>query len=322
MNLQRPPPRLVEDGRVVAFGMFAGAVPDPNLADHRPWGPASGLRLKRWQHLAVIHPEVALTFAVVDVGYLRLGWAQVVDRIGGERHQVERKSPWLDVRVAPRLGDDRSWLRSAGLRIELHSHLDAQRHTVELDAGPTSARLHCHADAATPLEVCLPVGRGRALWSHKVPLPVSGTLAWGDRRWSFDPAITTGIFDIHQAHYPRRTWWKWGTFAGVDPQGRRIGVNLTRNVVEDDAFHENALWVDGALSLLPPPAFAVEADPWTARGDGVDVRFAGHGERRESLNAGLLVSRFRQRYGLWDGSVGGHDLRGCWGLAEDHTSVW
>ena len=322
MSLRAPPPRLVEDGRIVAFGMFAGAVPDPNLADHRPWGPASGLRLKRWQHLAVVHPEVALTFAVVDVGYLRLGWVQVIDRATGARFQVERKAPWLDVRVAPQLRDDRSWLRSRGLRVEIHSHLDAQRHAIELDAGSVSARLACHADAATPLEVCLPVGRGRALWSHKVPLPVSGTLAWGDRRWTFDPAVTTGIFDIHQAHYPHRTWWKWGTFAGSDDRGRRIGVNLTRNVVEDPALHENAVWIDGALSLLPPPTFAVDAEPWTATAEGVDLRFTGVGERWEALNAGLLVSRFRQRYGGWTGQVRGIAVRDAWGLAEDHTSAW
>jgi hypothetical protein len=322
MPLTPPPPRLVEGGRVLTFGMFAGAVPDPNVQDHRPWGPASGLRLKQWQHLAVVHPEVALTFAVVDVGFLRLGWAQVIDRVSGERVQVERKSPWLDVHVARQLRDDRSWLRSRGLAIELHSHLDGGRHTAEVETDQVSARLSCHADAATPLEVCLPVGRGRAMWSHKVPLPVAGSLSWGERRWTLDPSVTTCIFDIHKAHYPHRTWWRWGTFVGFDDGGRRIGVNLTRNVVEDPALHENVVWVDGAPALLEPPTFAVDAEPWTARGPGVDLRFTGHGERVEALNAGLLVSRFRQRFGAWDGSVAGHAARGWWGLAEDHTSAW
>lgn len=322
MALQSPPPRLVEGGRVVAFGAFAGAVLDPNLSDHRPWGPLSALRLKRWQHLAVVHPEFALTLAVVDVGFLRLGWVQVIDRADGRRFAVEQKAPWLDARVAQHLRDDRSWVRTAALRLELHSHLDADRHLVEVEAGSLSARLHCHADGATPLEVCLPLGRGRAMWSHKVPLPVSGSVAWGDRRWSLDPAHTTGLFDIHQAHYPHHTWWHWGTFAGVDDAGRRIGVNLTRNVVPDPAFHENALWVDGALSLLEPPTFALDAEPWRARGPEVDLAFTGHGERGEAVNAGLIVSRFRQRYGTWDGRVRDHVVRGAWGLAEDHTSAW
>ncbi len=321
------PERIVADGRVLAYGMYRGPIADPNLQDLRLYGTRSariaGLRLKQWQHLAIVHPEVLLTLAVVDAGWTRLGWVQVVDRRTGERVEHQRQAPWLDLRVARTLFDGHTWLRAGGLRVKLHADLRPAegRHTVELSAPDLDAELECHA-TTTPLEVVLPLGRGRAMWSHKVPLPVSGTLRWGDRRWELDRTETTGLFDIHKAHYPHRTWWRWATFCGRDVEGRRVAVNLTRNVVTDPALHENALWLDGGLRLLRPATFDVSAEPWRMSGPDVDLRFDGQGERREDLSVGLLRSRFRQRYGTYSGIVAGRRIEGALGLAEDHHSRW
>lgn len=316
-----PPARLVENGVVTGFGMFGGAIGDVNLEELRPRGPLSPLRFKQWQHVAIVHPEVALTFAVVDVGYLKLGWAQAIDRASGQCVHHERKSPFLDVRIARSLFDEHTWLRSRGLRVELHNHLDAGCHRVEVEGQGVHAELTCLAEA-TPLVVCLPLGRGRAMYSHKVPLPVEGHVRVAGRDIALDPSVTTAIFDIHKAHYPHRTWWKWGTFAGTAGD-LRIAVNLTSNVVPDPAFHENALWVDGELSVLPSPAWEMrDTDPWRAIGDGYRLEFTGDGERWENLDVGLIRSKFRQRYGRWSGEVAGHALDGAWGLAEDHHSAW
>lgn len=321
MDLHPPPSRVVRDGRIERFGMFDGPIRDTDLTSFHLYGPLGRLRLKQWQHFAIVHPEVALTFAVVDAGFLRLGWVQIVDRATGERVEHARQAPWLDLSVARTLFGGRSWLRSGDVRIEIDAQLGKGRHDIQIDAPDLEARLTCTADA-TALEVVLPVGRGRAMWSHKVPLPVSGTIRWRGRELTLDPTGCVAILDLHKAHYPHRTWWHWGTFAGHDAAGRRIGVNLTRNLVEDPTMHECALWIDGRLTLLDPPTFSLETDPWTVRGPGVDLRFDGDGERREDLSVGPIVSRFRQRYGRWTGTVAGHEVRDLWGLAEDHTSHW
>ncbi|MCA9494798.1 MAG: DUF2804 family protein, partial [Myxococcales bacterium] len=88
--LDEPPQRIVVDGRVQRFGMYAGRIPDPNVQDTalyglRPHSLAARARYKQWQHLCVVHDELALTLAVVDAGATRLGWIQVIDRRTGER---------------------------------------------------------------------------------------------------------------------------------------------------------------------------------------------------------------------------------------------
>lgn len=318
--LKPPPTQLVEDGRIAAFGMFAGAIRDTDLGAFRLYGPLGRLRLKQWHHYAIVHPRFAVTFAIVDVGYLRLGWVQHVDRVTGTTVAHHRQAPWLDLHVAPSLFGGSSWLRAGALRIELHSDLDAGRHVACIDAPDLQLDVVCRA-TATPLEVVLPVGRGRAMWSHKVPLPVEGRVRGPGGELALDPADTTAILDLHKAHYPHHTWWRWGTFAGRDTLGRAVAVNLTRNIVDDPSLHECALWVDGAMRLLAPPTFHLD-EPWTVRGPEVDLVFQGDGERREDLSVGPIASRFRQRFGRWRGTVAGHRIDEAWGLAEDHHSRW
>src|SRR5688572_6437275 len=98
--LSAPPDRIVSNRSVSAFGMFRGAIADPNIQDLPVYGPFGRLRLKQWQHLAVATPDLAITFAIVDAGYLRLGWIQLVDRKDGTRVEHARQSPWLELRLA------------------------------------------------------------------------------------------------------------------------------------------------------------------------------------------------------------------------------
>ncbi|MBW1879896.1 MAG: DUF2804 domain-containing protein, partial [Deltaproteobacteria bacterium] len=192
------------------------------------------------------------------------------------------------------------------------------------------ARLECLHDLDTvePMVVCLPVGEGRGMYSHKVPLPVRGTVTAAGREYVLDAEECFAILDIHKAHYPRKTWWKWATFAGKDGKGRRIGLNLTRNVVIDDALNENAVWVDGKLHPLGTARFDLDSEDWSmGTEDGaVELSFDAQDERREDLNLGLVVSRFRQRFGTFSGPVRiGEEVievEDLFGVVEDHHAVW
>ncbi len=328
-----PPDRLVDEfGAVEALGMWAGPIADVNLADAkvpgRP-GPLAKLRLKRWQHIAVVHPDAALTLAIVHVGYLRLGWVQAIDRGTGQVFEHHFQSPWLDVRLSRSLWDDRCSLHTSAGSIEIHNDLDHGRHGVAIDLAARRGRPGVVASldipaTSTPLVVNLPVGRGRSMYSHKVVHPVSGSFAFGEHGYDCDPGTTFAIFDVHKAHYPRNTWWNWATFVGRSGD-KVIGLNLTSNVVTDAAMHECALWVDGELELLSPARFDLPADgPWTmGTEDGrVELEFDAEGERREDIRAVVIESVFRQKFGTFNGHVGDLHIDEAWGLVEDHRSRW
>lgn len=317
--------------------MYAGAIPDVNLdrarVPGRP-GPLGGLRLKQWEHWLVVTPDVAVTLAVVNVALTRLVWVQVIDRRTGTAFEHRREGPFVGTRIARSLFDERTHGGASGLSIDIHNHLAAGEHTLVaacrskgLPDVSIELRAACGPDIE-PIAVVLPVGHGRAMYSHKAALAVSGVIRVGDVDHRLDPARCTAILDVHKAHYPRDTWWNWATGVGFDERGRRIAFNLTRNVVTDDAYRENAVWIDGRLDLVGPATFALDADPWSCRSnDGaVDVGFDAAGERGEDVDYWVMQSKFRQRYGTFHGTIRVGDeniaLTDAFGLFEDHKARW
>lgn len=326
-------PLAHEDLDAARFGWFGGTAPTP----------ARALRLKQWQHYCVISPHYLLTFAVVDTAYMKTGWARVVDLATG--HGFERAikgPPTLDARVAAGLWRGRTWLCASGLRIEVRNDLDRGRHEVRLRVAAAGGEPDIDAafvcqhdlDAIEPLVVNLPLGRNRAMYSHKVPLPVAGRLRVGSREVELTPADSVAVLDIHKAHYPRHTWWKWATFAGFDAGGRIIGLNLTENVArQPERWTENAAWIDGRCHRLSRVNYEFDRrairDPWriATRGGEVNLEFRPQGGRRERLELGpLLRSSFDQLHGTFHGTVeaGGETLEidGLRGLCEDHDALW
>jgi len=337
MSHSAPPECLVDEHGAIRFGMYDAPIRDVDLDRFKVAGlprSLSWLRLKQWQHLCIVHPRMALTFAVVDAAFTRAVWVRFIDRETGESFEHHHQGAMLKMGVSRSLWNEHTWTRKRGLEVDVHNHLDQGRHVIAIDAtggpGVVKAKLECLHDlgAIQPLVVALPVGDGRAMYSHKVPLPVRGTITAGEKTYTLDAEECFAILDVHKAHYPRRTWWKWATFAGKDAKGRRIGLNLTRNVVIDDALNENAVWIDGKLHPLGTARFDLDGEDWSmGTEDGaVALTFDAQGERREDLNLGLVVSRFRQRFGTYTGTVRVSEevieIDGLYGVSEDHHAVW
>lgn len=354
--LARAPACLVSPAGEVTLGLFSHPVVRPNLED-APFRVAGfalpralvPLRFKAWQHFLFTTPDVLLGVAVLDLGYLRATWVSAVTDPWGRDGQVaagrhvehRRRAPWLDVRVAPTLEDDRTWVRASGYAVEVHNHLSEGSHHVLVQVDGRSDRPAVGADLRipyglqehTPLEVCMPVGPDRYMYSHKAVAATDGWIRVGERTFPARPEDGFVAIDVHRALYPHHTWWRWATFAGRDATGRLVGLNLTRNPNEEDrTFHENGLWVDGRLHLLTPPTFTFdEADPllpWhigTEDGD-VDLVFTPRGRRMEDVGAGPLRTRFQQPWGTFAGHVRGGgetvEIRDLHGVCEDHDAWW
>jgi hypothetical protein len=121
--------------------------------------------------------------------------------------------------------------------------------------------------------------------------------------------------------------------------GARVGFNLTAHrrwdrpptQLEDAA--DCALWLDGRRVKIPWVAFDYDPKnvlgPWriSDREGLVELSFHPLGERRENVDLGLVVSRFHQPYGRFEGVLrdrGGraYPLDDVFGVTEQHFARW
>ncbi len=345
-TLLETPDRIVENGKF-NLGVFKSPFRNLNMLDADPlMGGAAPralrrLRLKDWQHYAVIHPDFYFGTVIFDAGITAKTFFFAYDRRTGKLHEQRRMLPPGAAKVAESLFDGRSSAKLPGYKLEYENHIDKGRHEIRADIAASkgipalSGRFRALEDLSKvqPLIVSLPLGASSAMYSHKVVCPAEGELKVGGESVRLDPARDIALIDVHKAYYPRRFWWKWANFAAFDSKGRVIGANLTDNLIEDQrSWNECAIWHGPEISLLGPIKFEFdEADtkkPWRISDhDGrVELDFTPQGLKVEDLNLGVFKTHYRQPLGLFNGflvddSGEKHPVKDVFGVAEHMDSL-
>jgi len=343
-DLEQPAESAVRGGQVW-FGRFERPFLNLNLLDAECGIPRllgwRSFRLKEWVHIAVVHQEWYFSLALVDLGLLVTSWLHVFDRQTGAAFEHERKLPLRSFCAPANLWNHVGRIQSRGYRVSVHHHLERQVHGFKIEVnqkGPlpgVSGSLVLHEDPARtqPLVALLPLGPNRPMFTHKSACPVSGELAIGGEKVWLAPDRDVALLDYHKAFYPHHTFWRWATFGSIDSNGEILGVNLTHNVIEDDArYNENCIWHGNRVSPVGPARFSIPEDrrkPWRIRTlDGrVELELVPQGLRRERVSFGLLGSSYDQPYGLYWGTLTDsegvrHEVDRVFGLAEDHVAIW
>lgn len=334
------PAELVSEGRF-NLGTYGAPIRTLNFtaADLGLPLPAAlkRLRLKEWQHYGIAGPEHYLSLALFDAKSLALAQVCLFERRTRRVLFYERQTLSPRLRLPDQIHASRAAYAGRGFRLSVDNGLDAGRHTIELDLAAQAdlPPLHGHFTLAEdcgrhrPIEVCLPLSRRAAMWSHKNVVPAEGQLHLRGQRLDFDPATCYGLVDVHKGLYPWVMRWHWATAGGRDRDGRLLGFNLTDNQVADqDSYNENCLWLDGRLHLLPPVRFTFDPAhimrPWAIRdaAGAVDLTFVPEALRTVDINALLLVSRYRGPFGSFHGSLADSTgerlpIEGSFGMCED-----
>ncbi len=345
-DLQETPARMVEDGEVVAFGLFKKEFREVNIDRAQIYAPLPlpapllRLRLKEWQHFAVISDEFFMGFVVNDNHYVGMSFCYVFDRHDAQFTEHHRQSAAGAARVARELWRDACSFVVKGYSIGIENLLEESRHCIHIDIRPDGARPAIRAELELrediereqPLVTVLPIGGNRPLYTHKHPCPVSGYVSVGAKRYELDPARHIALIDVQKTYYPYNTFWNWATFAGYTASGERLAVNLVQNIIGDDErYNENVFWADGRLSHLSAVRFDIPKRNFLSewRIETTDGRcrliFRPEGERAERLNYGVVLSNYHAPYGKYSGEITDNDgrthgIEGLYGVAEMHRA--
>jgi hypothetical protein len=353
--IQDLPDQLVDEAGNPNFGIFRGI---PELVDlselSDPYARnrmGQFLRHKRWIYIFAATDEVIIAGAVVDAGPSGTGFLMVTDRATGEViADVSRPGgtrPLVRVGNKPLAGHESQYL-FAGTNItargddsELSFRAKFQKLPyVPLVSGPwidldlqLAHVTHHGITAISKVDHDPPMVTTTA---KNAALPTSGRLTINEdgRKIDFDLTGGLGGFDFTSGYLPRETSWRWAFTTGTTTAGQVVGLNLVSDFSGiGDQSVENVIWVDGTPHRLDSAA-RIECDrddlmkPWPIyTNDGaVDLLFHPLTVHRESLNLGIVRSRFIQPSGHYTGSIRVGDsnleLDALPGVIEDQDVLW
>ncbi len=346
-ELMDPPVRAVQGG-IVAYGLYKRSIPDLNLLDidifqrKRPtpvW--LRRLRLKEWEHIAILARSFYLGIAVVDAKWLGLSWVCYFDRATHQMMEHTRRFFPSTIKIPPSLAPGGVSVHARSYSIDIQNRLNEGYHRIVMDIGASRklSRFQAHltmyerTGEVQPIIALLPIEEKRPFFTHKSPCPVEGEVVIGEKRFSLNPTSDVAVLDYHRTYFFSRTHWEWATFAGFDKRSVLIGVNLTKGILRrDELLNENGVWYAATLTPVGRADFRIPRDPldlWHVKTDdgAVDVTFKPLGHRSEQISLGPLRSRYVQPFGLFSGKVRDgegriHTVEDMFGIAEDHTVTW
>jgi hypothetical protein len=150
---------------------------------------------------------------------------------------------------------------SNGFFLRIHSWLDINSIMLELDIKNTRKRPAFTAyvvfDFAegepTPMAVSLLFSERRNMYAYKAITAVKGDIVSGGKHIHLSPEKTSGLFCDFKGYYPRKKHSTWCSALGFDGENRRFGFSFGEiQTKEPYSNNENALWIDGKLTPMPP----------------------------------------------------------------------
>ncbi len=320
----KPTPKALVENGIIHNGFFETPFRRANLLDAKNMGgklarPLRWLRLKEWVGFGINHPRLFGGIIIQDAKYASSGTVYLYDK--ESRKQYE----WLVVdlpgriEIAETLWNAHCHAGFAGRWVKFEHNLDNLNHRLHAEfkasAGSPSLKvdllLHQDWTATDPLVVSLPIAPDHHTYTHKSPLHAEGFIQIGDERFDFDPQRDLMNLDEQKTFYPYRSNWHWACFGGHTDEGRELMLNVVDQMTEKGQPGEDAIWLDGRLTLIEQPEFIPENGNGAYRLEDpagrIRLHFTPEGSKAERRNYFLIDMDYEQFFGRYNGEITDED---------------
>jgi hypothetical protein len=290
-------------------------------------------RIKEWESFVVQDEHFYLAALLSNVKYYC--WAQVFlyDKDTKERLRFRKIIPFNRWKMPKSLANASTDSRSYGFFFRIHDWLDAGIIKVDLDIAATlrrpsfTAHVEYDMNRTSPLAVNLLFSERRCMYAYKALTAVRGDMVFGGRHISFNPEKTTGLFADFKGYYPYQMHSAWCTAMGFDAKNQRFGFSIAENQARETfKNNENALWMGGRLTPLPPVHITMPHgidSEWIIQDmEGmVDLVFTPKEQIRSGINMIITQTEYDTPLGYFNGMLldaEGNQLQvhNLWGLGE------
>jgi hypothetical protein len=293
------------------------------------------LCIKEWESFIIQDDRFFIQAQLCNLKYYRTAMVIMHDRETNERLHFRKFIPGGAWRLPRFLYNSSVDSRSYGFFFRIHSWLDTESVKLELNIKRKLKRpaftAHATFDLAegktTPMAVSLLFSERRNMYAFKALTAVRVDVVSGGKHIHLDPAKTSGLFCDYKGYFPYRMRSTWCSGMGIDSRNRRFGFALGENQAREPyKNNENALWLDGELTPLPPVKITrsggSESDWIIQDMEGmVDLVFTPREPERNNRHFVFTVSDYENTMGYFNGlvvSAGGEEIpvRNVWGTGE------
>ena len=256
----------IEDGNPV-YGTWDRAFEKVDLLEiRRPYRYplprwVNNSRIKEWECFSAQDDSFLLEAIFCNVKFYRMAQVLLYNKENGEKFIFRKLKPGTGWQLPHSLANTSIDSHSPGFYFRIHSWLDAD--TVKLDINIESARrrpsltvhlaYNVNSQDVTPIAVSLGIMERRVMYAYKALTPVRGDIVLGGRHISLKQDSCSGFFCDYKGFFPYRMQMAICTAMGFDEKNRRFGFHIAENQTrETNKNNENALWVNGQLTPLPP----------------------------------------------------------------------
>jgi len=339
-EIQNPRGSPIENG-IPLTGTWNKAFAQVNLLDiQRPYsGPlprwVRDHRIKEWESFSVQNDHFFLEALLGNFKLFHLAQVYLYDKEAGKNYTYRKLLPGNRWRMPRSLNHALVECHSSDFLFRIHTWLNAD--TIKLDLDIEAAKrqpaltahlAYCLGDGdVTPAAVSLNFTERRNMYAYKVLAAVRGDLVLGDRHISLDPAHCMGIFRDYKGFFPYRMRGTYCGSMGFDGEGRRCGFHIAENQAKETRKNnENALWVNGSFTPLPPVRITMPGGPesdWVIQDvDGmIDLVFTPKDNNRFGISLLAASGDFFSSMGYYNGALvnGSNEqiqVRNQWGIGE------
>lgn len=301
----------------IPYGLYSGPIKDVSTA---PWAALRRNQRKVWVYAGAFTGRYYVGFAIADAGIVATAFAYVFD---------SETNTYLEEKATVPFGFNKAFdpALTSNWKLKNYSiHTEGNTTVCAYKGKRLSVNMHITENGLGSTTLAPAAGRPFHHSYKNLLLPTKVELLIDGQPVAFEGNI--GGIDFSKGYPPRNTFWNWASLNAVTDTGIEFGVNL---VADFNNSIENALWVNGRVSQLSQAAFSykrpIESNNTHVRTlDGIlDMQFKPLGVRGESINALLMVSRFKQPFGVFNGTVlldgQRHKFTG-YGVVEEHFAKW
>jgi len=292
-------------------------------------------RIKEWESFSVQDDHFLLEAFLANFKLYQTVHVFLYIKDTGENYVFRKLLPGGSWKLPSKLAHSSVECRSSRFYFRIHTWLYANKVTLDMDIAATKKQPAFTAHLAfnmssrshTPLAVSLSFNERRNMYVYKALTDVRGDIVLGEQHFSLNSVRCTGIFRDYKGFFPYRMKGVFCGGMGFDGEDRRYGFHIVENQArENQKNNENAMWVNGDLTPLPPVRITMpnelESD-WVIQDiDGmVDLLFTP--KKTYRFGANLLATNydFFVAFGYYNGMLVNAkgeqiQIRNQWGVGE------